>query len=163
MTPTIDYGVFILACFAAAGVWTLGGYVSDWRKNKGNPAWNGFDKKALRDDMILSGILGGLVVIYQAATEGSAYSIAIPHVETLHDFLILSGGMFTAVALCDKYLAGGFLGIISKTIPDLSIIPKIQTGTVDISTITPGVQTILPDPSKAIGNNDPQGQPKVTI
>jgi len=91
----------ILAIVFAGFIWTMGGYLKDWRNNQTNPDWTGFDKTSLRNDLILGFILGIASVIYTILTEGDLSPII-----TAQQFFIATGTGFTAVALVDKFIIG---------------------------------------------------------
>ena|SRR3990167_2863307 len=95
---------FIILAFIMAGlVWNNFGYFSAWRKYKDTPEWEGFDKKKLRDDLILGLILGigaYLLGVYQ----GELTSIT-----SMQMFIgaVIAG--FGTVAAVDKLIVGGIL------------------------------------------------------
>ena len=93
----------ILAFVFAGLVWNNIGYLSAWRKYKNTAEWTGFDKRKLRDDLILGLILGVgayLVGVYQGE---------LVDIQTLQTFIGVVVGGFTAIAFVDKLIVGGIL------------------------------------------------------
>jgi len=101
ITITLAVTSFILAGL----LWTTAGYVKNWRENHNNPDWKGFDKKSLRNDLILGLILGIGGVIY-AIIEGDLETWVVP---TAQEFFQSIGANVAAVALVDKLFIGGIL------------------------------------------------------
>ena len=95
---------FIILAFIIAGlVWNNFGYFSAWRKYKDTPEWEGFDKKKLRDDLILGLILGigaYLLGVYQGE---------LSNITSMQMFIgaVIAG--FGTVAAVDKLIVGGIL------------------------------------------------------
>ena len=95
---------FIILAFIMAGlVWNNFGYFSAWRKYKDTPEWEGFDKKKLRDDLILGLILGigaYLLGVYQGE---------LSNITSMQMFIgaVIAG--FGTVAAVDKLIVGGIL------------------------------------------------------
>ena len=105
----------IVAAFIAAGfIWTLGGFVSNLRKHlafvQSNPAgtkdpnWSGFDRQALKDDLLLGSGLGIIAFFVNAAT-GSPIEI-----NSLGSFALATWGAVSGVAVVDKYIVSGLFG-----------------------------------------------------
>jgi len=92
----------ILALLGSGFAWTMGGYLSAWRKNHTDPKWEGFNKRKMRDDLVLGGMLGGISVVYTVFTDGQFTAI-----NTAQDFLIAIVAGTSIVALVDKYIVGG--------------------------------------------------------
>lgn len=92
----------ILALISAGFIWTMGGYLKSWRNNHTKPEWKGFDKKSLRNDLVLGTVLGVASVIFTIFTDGNLTAIT-----TAQEFFIAVGAGFTAVALVDKFIIGG--------------------------------------------------------
>ena len=93
----------ILAFVLAGLLWNNIGYLSAWRKYKNDMDWMGFDKRKLRDDLILGLILGVgayLVGVYQGE---------LTDIQTLQTFRGVVIGGFTVVAFVDKLIVGGIL------------------------------------------------------
>lgn len=95
----------IIALVASGFTWTMGGYVSSWRKNHTDPKWTGFEPAKLRNDLILGGVLGGVSVLYTIFTDGTFAPI-----QTAQDFLIAIVAGTSVVALVDKFIIGGIFG-----------------------------------------------------
>ena len=95
---------FIILAFIIAGlVWNNFGYFSAWRKYKNTAEWEGFDKKKLRDDLILGLILGigaYLLGVYQGE---------LSNITSMQMFIgaVIAG--FGTVAAVDKLIVGGIL------------------------------------------------------
>lgn len=93
----------ILALITSGLVWNNFGYFSAWRKYKNDVDWEGFDKKKLRDDLILGLILGVGSYLYGVYTGG------LIDIVTLQEFIgaVIAG--FGLVAAVDKFIVGGLL------------------------------------------------------
>ena len=115
MDPAFNYLIFILNALAAAEAWNNAGYITEWRKYRNDPTWTGFDKKALKHDLILGAVLGIGVVIYVAASAGTNFEVKIPEYTSFSVFISFGVVLFGLVALIDKYIVGGFLAIDSRT------------------------------------------------
>lgn len=123
MTETVNMIVFIVACITAGEAWNNFGYISDWRKNRNNPNWAGFDKKSLKHDLLLGFVLGIGLVIYQAVTvgvkiAGTPIGFEIPEYTTFQVFVQSVISMIPAVVAVDKVLVGGVLNINSSSTPN---------------------------------------------
>ena len=95
----------ILALIASGLTWTTAGYLKDWRKNHNNPDWKGFDKKSLRNDLLLGAFLGGGAVLTSAALGQT-----LPAITTINEFVIAVSAGFGLVAAFDKYVIGFVFG-----------------------------------------------------
>lgn len=95
--------LLILAFITSGLVWNNFGYFSAWRKNKDSPEWEGFDKKKLRDDLILGSILGVGAYLF------GAYQGELPSITSIEMFVgaVITG--FGTVAAVDKLIVGGIL------------------------------------------------------
>lgn len=91
----------ILALIFAGFIWTMGGYLKEWRNRQATPEWKGFNKTSLRNDLILGTVLGISSVIYTILTDGD-----LTPVTTAQGFFVATGTGFTAVALVDKFIIG---------------------------------------------------------
>ena len=107
MEPII--GTLILAVLAGI-TWTCGGYAVDYRKNHSNPEWEGFDKKKLRNDIILGFCLGLIVIIVQPLFAGTDAEYALPTLEKLSDVAVGVVALLGPVTLIDKFIIGGLAG-----------------------------------------------------
>jgi hypothetical protein len=115
MDALMNQLIFILNAVVAAEIWNNSGYISEWRKYRNDPTWTGFDKKALKHDLILGGVLGVGVVIYQAASVGTNFALSIPDYTSFSVFVTFGTVLFAIVAIVDKFIVGGFIGIESRT------------------------------------------------
>ncbi len=94
----------VIPAFILAGlIWNNLGYFSDWRKNKDDPAWKGFESKKLRDDLIL-GVILGVVAYFYGIYQGESFNI-----DSLQAFIVIVVGAFGPVAAVDKLIVGGIL------------------------------------------------------
>lgn len=93
----------ILALVTSGLVWNNFGYFSAWRKYRNDADWLGFDRKKLRDDLILGGILGVGSYLY------GVYQGGLIDIGTLQEFIgaVIAG--FGLVAAVDKFIVGGIL------------------------------------------------------
>lgn len=95
-----------IAALSLSGlVWNNFGYFSAWRKNHNNPDWKGFDKKKLRNDLILGALLGVGAIIAAIIQNGDFTPIV-----TAQEFLLAIAGGFGLVAAVDKFIIGGLFG-----------------------------------------------------
>lgn len=95
----------IIALTLSGLVWNNFGYFSAWRKNHNNADWKGFDKKKLRNDLILGALLGGGTVVAVIVQNGDFTPIT-----TIQEFLLAIAGGFGIVAAVDKFIIGGLFG-----------------------------------------------------
>jgi hypothetical protein len=95
--------LIILALTTSGLVWNNFGYFSAWRKYKNTPDWQGFDKKKLRDDLILGSVLGIGSYLY------GVYTGSLLEVNNLQTFIGAVIGGFGLVAAVDKFIVGGIL------------------------------------------------------
>ena len=95
----------ILALITSGFAWTMGGYVKEWKTKHKDPTWKGFDKKSMRDDLILGAILGVGSVIAAAAT-----NTPLPAITNFYEFAGAVSVGFGFVAMVDKYIVGGLFG-----------------------------------------------------
>jgi len=93
----------VLAMTTSGLVWNNFGYFSAWRKHKDDDDWDGFDKKKLRNDLILGAILGVGSYFYGTFT-GNLIDIA-----DANQFIGAVIGGFGLVAAVDKFIVGGIL------------------------------------------------------
>lgn len=99
-----------VACVVAAELWNNFGYFKEWRINKNNPKWKGFNKKAMRNDLILGVCLGIGVQAYQYVVAGTIAAINIPQITDFITFAAAVGALWGVVAFVDKVFVGGFGG-----------------------------------------------------
>ena len=94
----------ILALISSGFFWTMGGYLANWRKNKDNPEWTGFEPKRLGSDLILGAILGvgAIVATYVLSTD-------LTPINNFGEFAVAVGAGFGIVAMVDKYIINGLL------------------------------------------------------
>ena len=93
--------LIILALAASGLTWTLGGYLSAWRKRESNPDWNGFEVKKLGADVLLGLILGlGAYIL-------GSYNGNLTDITSLQTFIASVAGGFGLVAAVDKFIIGG--------------------------------------------------------
>ena len=93
----------ILAFVFAGLVWNNIGYLSAWRKYRNSDDWEGFDKRKLRDDLILGLILGVCAYLL------GVYQGDLVDIYSIQTFLAVIVGGFTAIAFVDKLIVGGIL------------------------------------------------------
>jgi len=93
----------ILAFVLAGLVWNNFGYFSAWRKYKDSSDWVGFDKRKLRDDLIIGLVLGVGAYLY------GVYQGELGDISTLQAFIGAVIGGFGIVAAVDKLIVGGIL------------------------------------------------------
>ncbi|HSA75473.1 MAG TPA: hypothetical protein VLE21_04725 [Candidatus Nitrosocosmicus sp.] len=93
----------ILAFIFGGLIWNNFGYFSAWRKNKDTPEWTGFDKKKLRDDLILGLVLGLGAYLY------GVYIGELSSISNLQQFIGAVIASFGVVAAVDKLIVGGIL------------------------------------------------------
>ena len=97
--------ILIILAFIIAGlVWTIFGYISNWRKHKDDADWYGFDKRKLRDDILLGLALG--VGAYLLGT----YQGELIEITSLQMFIGAVIANFGIVAAVDKLIIGGIAG-----------------------------------------------------
>ena len=95
----------IVALVISGLVWNNSGYFAAWRKNHKNPAWKGFEKRKLKNDLILGTVLGIGTVVSAYMTTGDLAPIT-----TAQEFFVAVGTGFGAVAAVDKFIIGGMFG-----------------------------------------------------
>lgn len=112
MTGPLDAGGLYLAVFIVAGVsWSLSGYINGIRAHanfeKANPGqkdpdWQGFQPKAMRDDIFIGLILG--VVAFLVNGSGS-----LPQINTVQAFVAAVIGSYGLIGITDKVAVGAIL------------------------------------------------------
>ncbi len=95
----------ILALITSGFVWTMGGYVKEWKTKHTDKSWKGFDKISMRNDLILGAVLGVGSVIAAAAT-----NTTLPAITNFYEFAGAVSVGFGFVAMVDKYIVGGLFG-----------------------------------------------------
>ncbi len=101
----------IIVTVLAGITWTCFGYLNAWRKNHQNEDWKGFDKVKLRNDAILGGILGVATILAAPIVAGTALAYNLPVVDSFESFVLGVAAMIGPIAIVDKFLVGGVLGI----------------------------------------------------
>lgn len=112
MTNALDSGAIYLAVFIVAGVvWSLSGYINGIRAhanferaNPGqkDPDWQGFQTKAMRDDVFIGLILGFIAF----AVNGTANLPAITTIQAFAGAVVASYGL---IGITDKIGVGAIL------------------------------------------------------
>lgn len=109
---TLDSGAVYLAVFIVAGVtWSLSGFINGIRAHanfeKANPGqkdpdWNGFNPKAMRDDIFIGLILGFVAFLVNGST-------SLPPITTLQAFAGAVIASYGLIGLSDKIFVGAVL------------------------------------------------------
>jgi hypothetical protein len=127
--------LFVLAAIIAAELWNNFGYFQEWRLHRNDPNWTGFDKKALKHDLLLGLCLGVGAIVYQQATVNTPIGFNIPDYTSFAIFVASVSALFGSVAAVDKVFVGGIIGIDSKTpSPQISQSKKIDVSDTSAST-----------------------------
>lgn len=102
--------MFLIVATLAGLSWTMSGYLANWRKNRNEPNWKGFDKKSMRNDAILGAVLGVGIVVLQPVSVLIGYEYQIPSVIDFNSFIMAIGALYPVVAIVDKLFVGTILG-----------------------------------------------------
>ena len=95
----------IIALITSGFVWTMGGYLKEYRLKHTDPNWGGFNKKSMINDLILGAVLGVGSVVVAAAT-----NVTLPAITNFYEFVGAVSAGFGFVAIVDKYIVGGIFG-----------------------------------------------------
>lgn len=108
----LDSGFVYLAVFIVAGVtWSLSGFINGIRSHanfekanpgKTDPDWNGFQPKAMRDDIFIGLILGVVAFLVNGSS-------SLPTIDTAQAFAAAVIGSYGLIGITDKIAVGAIL------------------------------------------------------
>jgi hypothetical protein len=125
--------LFVVAAITAAEAWNNFGYFQEWRLHRNDSTWTGFDRKALKHDLLLGLVLGIGAVVYQAYTANTAIGFSIPEYTSFAVFIGSVAALFGSVAAVDKVLVGGLFAIDSRSITQAKTVNVSDTSSTKTS------------------------------